>query len=314
MPEGPEVKQLCVDLRNRILNGYLIGVFHDGNSRYKSDGLPGINLLRSEKYLVKSVFTKGKHIFVQLEDCIVNDHVVYMEIRFGEAGRLSLELNTHCNIALSFEQTETVLNSQNSSTLISHDSFNLNTQDSSTSNSFTIQLVTKSFFIYFEDSRHRGAIEFKDKEDLDKKLKKLGPDLLSGDVPYELYFKIITECATRNPHWEICQFMMNQSKLSGIGNYLKADILYMCKIRPDRLLKDLSSIDIQNLYYYSIMLIKEAYDAGGLTIKNFYTIDGEVGAYKKRIYGKQFDDFRNPVIRTEYKDKRTSHWVPNVQI
>lgn len=288
MPEGPEVKQLSDDLRSRVLNKYLISVLHDGKSKYENEGIPGIGLMiPGNIYFVQHIFTKGKHIFIQLNDCSIKNYIIYIEIRFGEAGRLSIDYTKYCNIALEF--CNDIIAGQ-----------------------FTIMI--EKFYIYFEDVRKRGAIEIKDINDLNKKLKNLGPDLLSEDVTYELYLKIIKDNIARNPHWQICQYLMNQSKLSGIGNYLKADVLYLCKIRPDRLLSSLTLLDIQNLYYYSITLIKEAYDAGGLTIKNFYTIDGEVGRYKKRIYGKIMDNFGNPVIKTEFKDKRMSHWVPNVQV
>lgn len=285
MPEGPEVLQFAKDLHSRICNTYLISISHDGNSRYKNDGIPGINLLPYSSYYVSNVFTKGKHIFVQIHNHNNPYYFIFIEIRFGEAGRLSLEKTKHSNICFEFCDTVTLL-----------DNFVFHGQ---------------KFQIYFEDARHRGAIEIRNQEDTNTKLKKLGPDLLMEQINFQNYLSILNKCKQT---WQVCQFLMDQSKFCGIGNYLKADVLYLCKIRPDRLLQNLSDQDKHNLYYYSLLLIREAYAAGGLTIKDYYTIDGEVGAYKKKIYGKGCDDYGNIVIKTEFKDKRTSHWVPNIQV
>jgi len=448
MPEGPEVLQLSNDLKTRILNRYLIGAFEDGNSRYaKEGGIPGIKLLINSVYFVANVFTKGKHIFVQLNDYFNSNYIVYLEIRLGDAGRLAIEKTKHCNISLMFCNNVAAIvnnsnnNSNNSNNYITSNNINIphvnntnynnynNTNynynsryysrdnttshsatstseedfivmrsasfchsnptsrsnsfaDNSPSNSapnspsqsgtnsptelslqsnnssycelsygsitnshsdsnwcvnnhsddlFTINTnttysqyynttdnfhpitATQEFYIYLDDHRHHGAVEFKTEKELNEKLKKIGPDMLSDNVPYSLYEQIFIKTAKRNPNWQICQFLMNQSKLSGVGNYLKADILYMCRISPLRSLKDITNMEIQMLYFYTVSLIKEAFNAGGLTIRNFYTIDGEVGLYKKRIYGRKTDDYGYSVIRTETADTRTSHWVPNVQ-
>jgi len=417
MPEGPEVLQLANDLKSRILNKYLIGAFDDGNSRYKNERIPGINLLVNSIHFVQKVFTKGKHIFIELIDYYTYDYKIYMEIRFGNAGRLALEKNKHCNISLMFcesvsvtktlerhmestipykqnvikqqnnnvvksdpipipiqhtintqfnspsssfvtsssssestspynsnynslnnsshnslsnsisPRTSSNYNSESSSifTFVDSNSYNYNTNvyerhripsesNTNINNSFQSVITSGEFYIYFEDHRHQGAVEFKSRNELDTKLKKLGPDLLSESISYDQYSRIFYVTAKRNPEWQICQFLMDQSKLSGIGNYLKADVLYLCRIRPDRLLKNISEQDVINLYNTSIGLIKEAFQAGGLTIKNFYTIDGEVGLYNKRIYGRKYDVYGNQVIKTELKDKRTTHWVPAIQI
>jgi len=79
-------------------------------------------------------------------------------------------------------------------------------------------------------------------------------------------------------------------------------------------LKNLSSQDIINLHYHSIATIKEATDAGGLTIRSYWSPDGKPGTFKAVIYDQKHDPLGNLVEKVILTDKRPTHWVPAVQI
>lgn len=167
-------------------------------------------------------------------------------------------------------------------------------------------------FAIFNDTRGQGLINiYFNKEELDKKLSEIGPDYLHGDITYEQYKQVITGSRIKNK--EICDFMMNQKYFSGIGVWMKCEILYESKILPTRLLKDLSDDDIKILYEKSMEVVKNAYEMKGLTIKDYLTVDGQKGKYEVKVYGRKIDNNGYKVLTGTFKDKRTSHYVIEVQ-
>jgi len=106
---------------------------------------------------------------------------------------------------------------------------------------------------------------------------------------------------------------MEQKFFSGVGNYILAEVLYECKILPTRLLKDLSSEDKYNLWFYSRKILKDSYQYGGVTISTYFGMNGERGIFRVKVYGQKYDPYGNPVSTGVFSNNRTSHFVPNVQ-
>lgn len=144
--------------------------------------------------------------------------------------------------------------------------------------------------------------------------KEVGPDLMTDEVDFNIYYSIIKR--KRIQHMEICLFMMEQKYMSGIGNYLRSEILYRAMINPHRTLSSLSDQDIYNLFYFSKMIIMETYRSNGLTIQDYLDPNGNIGSYQCQCYKRETDNYGNRII-TEY-DKgngkgRVIHWCPEIQ-
>ena len=67
--------------------------------------------------------------------------------------------------------------------------------------------------------------------------------IFSKDFTYENFEKIIKN--KRVSEKTLPEVLMNQKKISGVGNYLKSEILYASKISPYRLIKDLTDSEIK---------------------------------------------------------------------
>ena len=113
----------------------------------------------------------------------------------------------------------------------------------------------------------------------------------------------------------ICDFLKEQKYFSGIGNYLLSEILYGAEIKPDRKLQDLSDKEIETLLKISVQKIKESHQHGGLTIRSYWDLYGNRGTFPIKVYRKTVDPLGNKVIADNKiaKDKRTVHWVPQIQ-
>jgi len=166
--------------------------------------------------------------------------------------------------------------------------------------------------LYFNDVRNFGTFKIiLTERDLNKKLKSLGPDILNSHVDAGLFKARLN----KKPNWTIARALMDQSVVSGVGNYLKAEILYAAKISPHRLCKDLAVKEIELIAQESFDITRLSYDSGGATIKNYRKPNGKKGLYSQRfaVYNQKTSPCGNEVIKEQTLDKRTTHWVPSVQ-
>jgi len=167
--------------------------------------------------------------------------------------------------------------------------------------------------IYFSDIRNFGTIKFSSsKQELKKKLESIGPDMLSNPPTIDEFRLIMSSQSSKN----ICKTIMDQSVISGVGNYVKAESLYLSRISPHRSCSSLSILEVESLYNAIRSVLTESYASGGSTLQTYKDLYGNVGSYSGRflVYGKRVDPIGNPVCTTETLDGRTTHWVPSIQI
>ena len=166
--------------------------------------------------------------------------------------------------------------------------------------------------LYFNDIRSFGTLKFvHSKKELDRKLNSLGPDVLASEVSLQEF----VDRFIKKPNKTIAECLMNQSVVSGVGNYLKAEILYCSHISPNRLIKDISSLEWVSLHSNTVAQIRKSYKLGGATIATYRQPNGDEGLYNRRfaVYNESFDPLGNEVIKETTADKRTTHWVPAIQ-
>jgi DNA-formamidopyrimidine glycosylase len=165
---------------------------------------------------------------------------------------------------------------------------------------------------YFNDTRNFGTIKFVyGPNKLKDKLGKLGPDLFSNDITAKIFIKRFRE---RN-NWNIAKAMMNQAVVAGIGNYIKAESLWLSEISPERCVDDLEDFELVLLYRSVRDVVHTSYMHNGetfLTHKNFSEKKGDYSC-KFLCYNRIIDAEGNKVIKTQTPDGRTTHWAPQKQ-
>jgi formamidopyrimidine-DNA glycosylase len=111
------------------------------------------------------------------------------------------------------------------------------------------------------------------------------------------------------------EVLMNQSLIGGIGNYIKAEVLYIAGISPHRLVGTLSDNEFSALNKATLNVVRSSYARRGATISTYKDIDGDEGDFKFyfRVYGRSTCENGFPVVSETTKDKRTTHWVPQIQ-
>jgi len=113
--------------------------------------------------------------------------------------------------------------------------------------------------IYFFDTLSFGTVKIlKGIDELNKKLKTLGPDIMDESTDLELFKKQIKK--STNLDKPIGNVLMNQKVISGIGNYLRADVLYLSKIDPFRKVSKISDNELKDIFNNSKILTWGDYD------------------------------------------------------
>jgi DNA-formamidopyrimidine glycosylase len=166
--------------------------------------------------------------------------------------------------------------------------------------------------IFFSDIRNFGTINFSfSKNELLKKLGSIGPDMLSSPPTKEEFTRIVKKQKDKT----LPEFMMNQKMISGVGNYVKAEALYLAGISPLRTCSSLSEKEITALQDSIDKVLSASYNSGGSTIKTYRDVYGNVGTFKSRflVYGNAVDPQGNKIQKLETKDGRTTFWVPDLQ-
>lgn len=279
MPEGPEVK-ITTDFLKSYVGKYLAGVYLKSGRYHKNKEIPGWILNQKHAKLI-DVNCKGKFIYFTFQER-ESASTYYLFSTLGMTGMWTDKVTKHTRVSLSFLEKE-------------DDDPNVDRKD-----------------LYFNDIRNFGTLKFvHTKKDLDKKLNSLGPDILKEEVDCQGFANRFLKKSNKT----IAECLMNQSVISGVGNYLKAEILYASKISPNRLIKDITRDEWHKLYYETTAISKRSYKLGGATIENYRQPNGEKGLYSRRfaVYNQKSDPLGNEVIKETTLDKRTTHWVPSIQ-
>lgn len=166
---------------------------------------------------------------------------------------------------------------------------------------------TKSHTLYFDDQRRFGELSITDCEGLQRRLSAIGPDVLSPEFTLEVWRDIIGKYKGRT---RVCEFLMNQKYIAGIGNYLRAEILYKAQLHPFALVPKGAEAD--KLYHAIREVTQDALRRGGNSVSHYRDIDGRRGFYQPLIYKRERDP-KNNVVIAERVNNRTLYWVPAVQ-
>lgn len=182
----------------------------------------------------------------------------------------------------------------------------------------TVNFTFDDTKLYFKEPNVFGRIDFFfNEKDFQIKLKKIGIDILQSIQNHTVdNLKKVWVSSFKNKRLnkrQICKHLLDQKYFSGIGNYLKCDILYSCKINPQKLIKDLTEEEILKLFDSAITLISESYKLGGLTINDYTDPFGTAGNYYPRIYGKKWDEYGNACRFDTFQDCRDTYWSPAIQ-
>lgn len=300
MPEGPEILITSQYLKTKLKKKKIVSI-EVLSGRYTHQTLKGLELTKETPLTVDTIDSKGKFLWMKLID--KTGKPIYMMNTFGMTGRWSFHKNASSRVKIVVQS---------------------NTDPS------------KKYDLYYVDSRNFGTIEFTtNQHSLQKKIDKLAPDVLKTDMDDDDLVRMIKHfTSTSKKDKNLVKVLMDQEAIvSGIGNYLVAEILYDAKLNPHRSLKELSDDEIKTLAHSIRKISKMAYynntsgymDHFKIFMKThsarvdsgvFPNYHPDIKTKKKftfKVYQQKQDPEGNDVENDEILKDRTIHWVKAVQ-
>jgi formamidopyrimidine-DNA glycosylase len=304
MPEINEIRRFADFIRTKIKNKEILDI-KILNGRYKKHE-PFFNYKLIKKQLplkVKDVRTKGKFLY------IIFDKDLYLFNTLGLTGGWCYKKNNKTKYQFSD-------NLDNYSYYLPEDQINIYTNNAL--NHLNIEFTTRDGLLYYYDVLSFGTLKVVSGEnELNKKLSQLGPDIMDNKTDLELFKNQIRK--KKNLEKEIGIVLMDQKTISGIGNYLRSDILYTSKINPFRKVKKLEDNELEIIYNNSKILTWGDYDKKMAIKLKILDKNTKLPSDYNRIffiYNEEKDIYGNKIIKKELysgSQKRFIYYVPQIQ-
>jgi formamidopyrimidine-DNA glycosylase len=145
--------------------------------------------------------------------------------------------------------------------------------------------LDKGGVLYYNDFRAFGWIKIVKTEDATKTglVGKMGPEP-HRDLTLEKFIQILSK--TKRP---VKVVLMDQERMSGVGNIYANDALWLSKIDPKRPSQSINEKEVKALYKAVHDVLKEGLKYGGSSENSYVTPDGQEGEYQRHtlVYGKQ---------------------------
>jgi len=308
MPEINEIRNYALFIKNKLKNKEIVDI-KIINGRYKNKGpFENYSLFKRElpiKFL--DVKTKGKLLYM------IFDNNYYIFSTLGLSGGWCY---------LKKGETPTKDNydfSKNMDYYAAHVSKeSINSWINNSLNHLNVEFITKDGSLFYHDTLSFGTLKvINNVEELNKKLKTLGPDIMDEDTNLELFLNQIKK--SKNLNKEIGIVLMDQKIISGLGNYLRADILYLSKIDPFRKVNKLSDEEIKNIFNNAKLLTWGEFDIKKARKLNIVNKKTKLPSDYNRlffVYDQDTDIDGNKVIKKELYEgsqKRFIYYVPQIQ-
>lgn len=135
----------------------------------------------------------------------------------------------------------------------------------------------------FAEMRLFGYMQYlPDQASLEKILSKYGPEPLD-DLTADKFYSILQKVAR-----PVKIVLLDQSKLSGVGNIYANDALFLARIHPQTPAKSLAREQSDRLLKQLEQVLKEGLKYGGASDQWYLQVHGEKGSYQEhfKVYGR----------------------------
>ena len=174
----------------------------------------------------------------------------------------------------------------------------------------------KDIRLIFNDPRRFGFLNVYKNNSLDFKniFKELGPEPLTANFNTKALQNILFKRVT-----SIKSVLLNQKLIAGLGNIYVCESLFASKISPYKKASDLTEKEIKTLLFKIKLVLKKAIRAGGSTIKDHKSINGEIGYFQNSflVYDREGkickNKFCNEKIKRIVQNGRSTFHCSNCQ-
>lgn len=272
MPESAEVRRLSGEMGAAI--GYVVEETRVISGRYTRTAIPGFNKLVG--YRLMSIGVKGKLLI----------------LNFKTDNELGIEVNALSTLGM----TGWWYLSDKNIIIPQHDHNPYTGYDPKHAR---LRIDFGDRALIFIDPRNFGTFKVTTSAGVRKKLQEMGPDIARYDlIPAEFWVRFEKYAKNKT----IAEVMLDQRVFCGVGNYMRADGMYLAGVDPRTLAKDLSKRELGQLWNSTHLVANAAFQdkAIGSVTKYFYNV----------CYGRKQDEQGNPIESYEDRNGRTVWWCP----
>ena len=166
--------------------------------------------------------------------------------------------------------------------------------------------------LIFDDTRRFGTVECLTGAEWLVRSERLGPEPLSDDyLPSHLHASLAT---SRSP---VRSWLLDQKRVAGVGNIYAAEALFLSGVHPRRIANSISAEEAGSLHAAIRTVLHQAIQAGGTTIRDYRTAEGNEGQFAPRLHvygrdGEACTRCASTVIRTVFGN-RSAFYCPTCQ-
>ena len=256
MPELPEVEVVKKSLERKLKNLTIKKVFINNNKlRYKIDKK---ELSKIEGLKIISVKRRAKYLLINL------DQNLTILAHLGMTGKFFI-LDKNKKYKTSFY-------------------YELKKKDSK--HDHLIFFLNKKFKLIYNDVRKFGFIKLLESRNIYEcnHLKFLGPEPLSKNFNKEYINNYFF-----NKKIKIKELLMNQKFIAGLGNIYCNEILFLCKINPNKIVKKINKQESSKIVKFTKKILKKSILQGGSTISDFASTEGQIGTFQQtfNVYNRE---------------------------
>ncbi|MCX6800223.1 MAG: DNA-formamidopyrimidine glycosylase [Candidatus Falkowbacteria bacterium] len=255
MPELPEVQTVISDLNQKIIGKQIVDFWSLWENGIKlpldqfKKNMVGARIILNERI--------GKHIIVHLD----NNYSIVMHLKM--TGHLLLKESNDNNIYFNDRVNQ----------YVRHIFYLLDTESQT------------KFSLEFSDLRKFGWINLVETDAVRNltSIQKLGTDALVQDLN-----KFLILCDRSNKS-KIGIFLLDQAKISGIGNIYRSEILYEASIYPLRLVSDLNKEEKEVIFRAIKKVLNLAIELRGTSDSDYRDTAGMLGGFQKvlKVYRRE---------------------------
>ncbi len=253
--------------------------------------LPEVEIVRQsldkkiKQKKVKKIIVRNRNLRIKIPTnfaSIMKNQKIIKVDRFSKYIILNLSDGKFCLFHLGMSGTIHIL-SKNKKNFFTNSSF-YNTPTLPQKHNH-VEIIFKDTKIVYNDPRRFGFFQIlKNSNSLKKRLSCFGPE------PFQSKFNInYISSFLRKKEKNIKNFLLDQNFVSGIGNIYANEILFFCKINPNRKAYLIKKKELKKIIINSRRVLINAIKKGGSSIRDFKNTSGKKGNFQKdfKVYNRK---------------------------
>ena len=151
-----------------------------------------------------------------------------------------------------------------------------------------IEIIFDDIKVVYNDPRRFGFFQIiNNSHFLNKRLAHFGPE------PFQSQFNLnYISSFLKKKKKNIKNFLLDQSFVSGIGNIYASEILFFCKINPNKKAHLIKKKDLKKIILNSRRVLISAIKKGGSSIRDFKNTTGKKGSFQKKFNTYEREGFK----------------------